>query len=256
MLVLISIIVTILLNNLHQYAYTTYQQDTCMITNEQIDSYTSKNTTTYYPDLTYTVIGNGQQFASGNDGMGLASSDFQDGVQQELNQYQVGSSYPCWYSSIALPDAMLVQPDVAGSGSWEACVWLFGTFGVLFLLEVGIIFFFVFSWGLYKHTVQVIGTVVKHEQHQTKNGSYTVSLIEFQTQTEPPLRCRTKSRGAIPLDSSIDLCYDWRHPVRNNRKIMRYAKTPMITDMVIGVFLLLPLIALGTWLFTWLAFHF
>lgn len=254
---LISIIVMTPLYNLHQYVYTTYQQETCEITAESIDSTTSKSSTTYHPELTYIVLGNGgQQLASGNGEMGLADSSDQDGVQQELNQYQIGSSYTCWYSSIASPEAALVQPDVIASGVGEISVWLFGTFLLLYILKAIITRCFVYSRGLYKRTVQVMGTVVSHEQRKTKSSSYTMSIIEYQTKTEPSLRCRTEQRGTQPLGSSHYLCYDWLYPVQNHKIRENYAKSSLTSAMLLGSVWILSIAGLGGVFFVWMAFQF
>lgn len=254
---LISILVTIPLYDLHQHIYTSYQPETCRITHESMSSTSSKNTTTYHPELTFIVLGNGgNQLASGNGEMGLADSTNQDDIQQELSQYQIGSTYPCWYSPIASPTAALVQPDEVASGVGETIVWLLGTFVLLWLLEAIVIHCFVFPQGLYKRTVQVMGTVVRHEQRKTKSSSYTMSIIEYQTKTEPPLRCRTEQRGTQPLGSSHYLCYDWLYPVQNHKIRENYAKSSLTSAMLLGSVWILLIAGLGGVFLVWMAFQF
>lgn len=254
---LISIILTISLYRLHQHVYTSYQHATCTITAKSISSTTSKGRTTYYPGLTYTVLGNdGQWLASGNDGMGLESAGDWDEVRQELDPYRVGSSYACWYSEIASPTAALVRPDVTTSGVGEAMIWLPGTFILLCLLEVCIIRCFIFPWGLCKRTVQVVGKVVRHQERKTKNSSYTVSIIEYQTKTEPSLKCWIETRNTRPLGSGMNLCYDWLYPVQNHKVVEYYDKSLMTSAMLLGSVWMLLIACIGAGFFVWLAFRF
>jgi hypothetical protein len=161
-----------------------------------------------------------------------------------------------WYSSIASPAATLMQPDVADSGAGEALVWLFGLAALLLLVIWCVVHLCFYPWGLRKRFVETTGTVVDHEVRQMKNGTHTVSIVEFQTQTEPPLKCRKKRPGEMPLRMQVNICYDWLHPAKNARIQATYTKSAMITDMAIGVFLILFLTGGVSAFLIWLAFQF
>lgn len=255
---LLSIGVTILLTNMHHALYKTYRQNLCLITHVGLFSWSDKNGTYYQPDFGYQVMqsNGGQVLASDDDSLGLSSSSSQDYAQQQADQYQVHSTYPCWHSPIASPNTLLMQPDEANSGSPEALVWLFGSAGLLALVSWCIMYFFIYPWGLRKRTVEIAGTVVEHQQRQSRNTTYTVSIVEYETQTDPPLKCRKVRSRDIPLRSQVKLCYDWLNPAKNARFRPTYPRSVMVTDMICGASLTLFLLAGGSAFMIWLAFRF
>lgn len=255
---LLSISITILLINVHHALYKTYKRDLCLITHVGLSSWSDKHGTYYQPDLGYQVMqsNGGQVLASGDGSLGLASFSSQDDAQQEADQYQVNSTYSCWHSPIASPNTLLMQPDEANSGSVGVLAWLFGSAALLFLIGLFVILFLVYPWGLYTRTVEAAGIVVEHQQHQSKNGTYMVSIIEYQTQTEPPLKCRTERRGQTPLHTQVNLCYDWLNPAKNARLRAKYTRSAMVISMIIGVFLILLILGGGSAFLIWLAFVF
>lgn len=255
--VLLSIAITILLGQLHQYIYTTFQQETCKITYEGVETYRSKSSTTYQPGFSYDVMDNrGSLVATGDSSMGLGSFSSFDDAQQAMDQYQLDATYSCWYSPIASPSAMLVQPNMWGSMFFPLLLWLLGGGALLIALGWCVVHMFVYPRGLYKRTITTYGLVIKHEVQRTKKKVSITSIVEFQTQTEPSLRCLAKKRGEEPLHAKVVLCYDWLHPAENAEVIAVYTKSAVIIDMIIGLFLVLLIVGGGSAFFIRLAFQF
>src|SRR5258708_1046163 len=184
-----GLLVTSLLIFLHHSLVTKYQQVSCVLENTAVTTSSTKNGTSYFLDFTYTVVGKqGQQVANGEDNMGLEGSfSSQDDAQQALDRYQIGSTHPCWYSPLAYPHVLHLKPDEGNTSLGWATAWLFGTIVVLILARWCIVRWIVAPWRISKYGVKASGTVVDHEAFKGR----VTTTIEFQTQTEPPLTCRT-----------------------------------------------------------------
>lgn len=137
----------------HQYYYASYQPAQCMLQDKQIQYIqpSGSDSSSYYePDFTYqisTADGKTLDIWEGYIGPGASQSQFQSSteVQTILDQYQIGQSYPCWYSTFGLqPEAELVlQPY-----SWiEITLASLGTFITGFLLSAII---FMLTFGLFR----------------------------------------------------------------------------------------------------------
>lgn len=244
-----SVLITLLLSQLHQYVYTTYQPMSCLVDDTSVSYHSSKNGSYYEPDIAYEVIGtNGQQIATGDDAMGLGDYDDSSSAQAVADQYQIGSTYACWYSPIASPSALLVAPGELQNTGFLVVVWFLGG-GMLGLL----VFWLgrhalVYPWQLRKRGITVDGTVIDHEIQRSRNGTTTYSIVKFQTQTDPPLFCRVKKRGREALHSTISVLYDPLNPARNAR-----AGTG---GMGCTILILLFVFLMGAGLLVWLAFSF
>lgn len=249
-LMLISMLASLLLNNLHQYVYSTYQPETCSITNAEVDTYTNKTGSTYSPMFTYTVIGSkGQYIASGDGDMGLDSSSWDD-AQQALNQHPAGSTYGCWYSAIGSPAALFRQPTLLDD---YVVFWFLGITLLLFVLEWCMVRLILYSWGFYKRMAKTTGKVIGYKFFRT------VSIVVFQTNTKSPLKCRTQVYGIRRLGSSVGLYYDWRNPAKNSRTIMKYHPAyslGMELELILTSALMLTIAGFGTWFFLSMAWQF
>lgn len=238
-------------NSLHDALNTTYQPLTCRLNK----GYVTTSGSYYTPYFEYDVLSpQGSIIASGSGDMYRGAYSKVDEAQQDLQQYQIGSTYPCWYSSSLLVSThVMLQPPSLG-GSRNVGSWIMSSFICLFLIML----LFVFArllyppWRLHKRGIAISGSVIKHEE-RTDNQLHTraVSLIEFETKTDPPLRCRTVVLGSYPLDQSIDIFYDPLNPEKNTNVGTELSIRQMVlmnASNYIGFFLGVCVIIFFCWL--------
>jgi uncharacterized protein DUF3592 len=217
-LLLVSALSAFLLSQLHQYVSTTYRPMSCLIDGTSVSYHSTKNGSYYEPDIAYEVIGaNGQHIASGEDTMGLGHYDDSSSAQAVVDQYQTGSTYACWYSTIASPGALLVSPGERQNTGFLVIFWFVCSGGLGLLAFWLVRHTFLYPRQLRKRGVTAYGTVVDHETQRSRNGTTTYSIVKFQTQTDPPLFCRVKKQGREALHSTMSVLYDPLNPARNAR---------------------------------------
>lgn len=193
-LVAASILITLLLTGLHHFIYTTYQQDSCKIENGWVSSWTDKSGTSYQPQFDYLIINNEQQIiAHGRGDLGLGNYYDQDETEQIIGQYPTGSTNACWYSPIALSGAVFTLPDEATGGYTYQIIWFLGSVVWLAFTVWCFVMLVLYPRHLRRRGVTTAGVVRDHAPQKDKNGHVyaTFSVVEFQTITEPSLRCRT-----------------------------------------------------------------
>jgi hypothetical protein len=264
MVLLAGLLVTSLLIFLHHSLAITYQQSSCVIENTAVTASNTKDGTSYSIDFTYAVMDQqGQQVANREDNMGVERSySSQDDAQQALDQYQIGSPHPCWYSPLAYPRVLLLKPDAESADFGWAAVWFFGTMVMLLLARWCILRWMVAPWRIFKYGVKASGTVVDHSVFK----GWVTTIIEFQTHTEPPLKCRTKQldlvlqsdilRHVPRLHSKIPVSYDPLRPGNYAQIFLQPSRGGAVAAMLIGFALLFLLVGGGSSLFIWWAFIF
>lgn len=78
------------------YVYQSYVQGSCVITSASVTESHSKSSTTYNLHYEFTVHTTGGQFYASHSTLGGYST--YDEAQAALPQYEVGSTYQCWYN--------------------------------------------------------------------------------------------------------------------------------------------------------------
>jgi len=262
---LTGLLVTSLLIFLHSSLATTYHQFSCVIEKTAVTTNTKDKT--FSLDFTYTVMDQqGQQVANGEDNMGIERSySSQDEAQLALDQrdqYQIGSPHSCWYSPLAYPRVLFLKPDAASTDFELALIWFVGTVAVLLLVRWCILRWIVAPWRISKHGVKASGTVVDHSVLK----GWVTTIIEFQTHTEPPLKCRTKQRDLVlqsdilrhapRLHSKVPVFYDPLRPGNSAQIFLQPSRWDAVVALFIGIALVFLFVGGGSGLFIWWAFIF
>ncbi len=78
-----------------------------------------------------------------------------------------------------------------------------------------------------------------------KEGAYYISEIQYETRTTPPLVGYVRSKD-LPLDSKVDVCYDFLNPARNRKVCDSFGIGRALASTFAGVLLILLLLGTQT----------
>ncbi|GHO61319.1 hypothetical protein KSC_002110 [Ktedonobacter sp. SOSP1-52] len=207
--------------------YSRFVQGTCTITSGEVTSEqhhvkNGSDYTTYAPSFSYTVSAPGTSGvdSSGYDGPDHTSFYDEAEAQDIVNQYAVGTTTTCSYNPANPHEAFLVFQGYSQERAWSVfwrSLFLTGLAQMVTLLV----------WYLWVRKLMILhergqltrGHVVRHETRQSKNGRYTVSIIEYTgiTILKRPIRGELTVSGHLSLKSPIPVCYDPYRPTRARR---------------------------------------
>lgn len=216
--IIFALVLTYMQVRYDNYIYASYQPARCLIQSKSVSTtlVTSKyGTNTYYsPDFTYDVqISNGQHeigysYTEPDD----TSFSNSDDAQNISDSYQIGTTYNCWYSAVRPTAAALVlRSDTDAKG-----IVGFFVYNTLFILAFLILYKGICRpWYLIKKGSRTYGKVIRYEQRYTKAGSYTLSILAFETATDPPLTYECIKHRKAAKEKKFALIYDPLYPQYN-----------------------------------------
>jgi hypothetical protein len=87
---------------------TVFKQATCTLVSKNLKVSSDSDGTTYKPEFTYNFTVDGRQY-TGTVYEPVNHSSSQNRAQNELNKYQVGRTYTCWYDPLNPTDCVLTK---------------------------------------------------------------------------------------------------------------------------------------------------
>lgn len=221
LLSLLSALVGIVARN---YIYASYQPASCTIQSKDVSpTFYKDGSIKYNLPLTYSVLApdEHQEIVTGYkgpyfDGWKDGYSNFDD-AENALVPYEIGEHYPCWYTSLKLPHAVLVlanYPLDAMSLSFlgEMAV------SIILLLLILILWIWWQQLTLMRRGISAQGRLVFSDLYVNGKKMSVGRVVEFATQTEFPQRYQVmRSRWLVfpKEDTAVNVLYDPQNPAAN-----------------------------------------